>query len=136
MNMAAPTTLKTNKDLRKFGITVSIPLLLIGSYLWWKDSGASLYLLSAGGALLVLGLLAPSTLKYVEIAWMKFAAVMSFIMTRVILTIAFVFVITPFGILLRLMGKDLLELKIDKTRASYWSPVEPDGPQTRPDKPF
>jgi Saxitoxin biosynthesis operon protein SxtJ len=136
MNMAAPTAIKTNKELRKFGITVSIPLLLIGSYLWWKDSGVSLYLLSAGGALLVLGLLAPPTLKYVEIAWMKFATVMSFIMTRVILTIAFIFVITPFGILLRLMGKDLLELKIDKARTSYWSPVEPDGPQTRPDKPF
>jgi hypothetical protein len=127
---------KTNKELRKFGITVSIPMMLLGSFLWWRDSGAAVYVLSIGGMLLVTGLVFPVALKYVEIVWMKFAVVMSFIMTRVILTIAFFFVITPMGLILRLMGKDLLQMKIDNQLTSYWVPVEKDGPQTRPDKPF
>jgi len=127
---------KTKKELRKFGVTVAIPMLLLGSFLWWKESGAAMAVLSVGAALFFFGLIVPGTLKYVEIVWMKFAVVMSFIMTRVILTIAFFFVITPFGLMLRLMGKDLLQIKIDKQLASYWVPVEQDGPQTRPDKPF
>lgn len=127
---------KTKKELRKFGITVSIPMLLIGTFLWWKDSGAAVYVFSIGVALVVAGLLAPGTLKHVELIWMKLAAVMSFIMTRVILTLAFFFVITPFGLLLRMMGKDLLQMKIDERQDSYWVPVEEDGPGTRPDKPF
>ncbi len=130
------TTPKTKKELRKFGITVSIPMLLLGSLLWWKESGAASYIFSVAAVLFVLGIFAPAALKYVEIVWMKFAAVMSFIMTRVILTIAFFLVITPFGLFLRMMGKDLLQMKIDHRRTSYWVPVEKNGPQTRPDKPF
>jgi hypothetical protein len=45
-------------------------------------------------------------------------------------------VLTPFGLLLRLMGKDLLDLRVDPDRESYWIPAEPDGPATRPYKPY
>ena len=40
------------------------------------------------------------------------------------------------GLFLRLLGKDLLGLRLDPDRASYWDPVEEDGPATRPDKPY
>lgn len=127
---------KTDKELRKFGITVSVPFAVIGSYLWWKDAEAAPYILGVATGLFLFGLLWPQALKVVELVWMKLALAMSFVMTRVILTIAFVLVITPFGLLLRMMGKDLLQIKIDPRRRSYWEPVEVDGPQTRPDKPF
>jgi hypothetical protein len=67
---------------------------------------------------------------------MKFAEIMGAIMTRVILTLSFYVVITPFGLLLRLMGKDLLDIRMDRPRDTYWIPIEPDGPAFRSDKPY
>ena len=46
------------------------------------------------------------------------------------LTIFFLLILTPLGLLLRLLGKDLLALKRRKT-ASYWQAARPPGPFTR-----
>ena len=129
-------TEKTKKDLRKFGLVMTVPLALIGGYLWWKGRGAAPYVVGAAAFFLLSGLLVPQLLRPVEKIWMKFAEILSAIMTRVILTLAFYLVISPFGLLLRLLGKDLLNLRFDQERESYWIPVEPDGPASRPDRPY
>ena len=130
------TTPKTRSELRKFGLVMTVPLALIAGYLWWAGSSAWPYLAGAGAFFLLSGLLLPQILRPIEVAWMKLAEVLSAVMTRVILTLAYFLVMTPFGIVLRLMGKDLLKLKIEPERDSYWLPVEVDGPGTRPDKPY
>lgn len=127
---------RTRAELRKFGLTMAVPLTLLGGLAWWRGSDLSTWLWAAAGVFLVTGLILPGALGPVERAWMKLAWILSSIMTRVLLTLSFFLVITPFGWLLRLMGKDLLELRIDRERESYWVPVEPDGPATRPDKPY
>jgi len=127
---------KSVKELRKFGIVVSIPLAIIGLVLLWRQKDASYYILGISAYLFLSAALLPASLRLVEKGWMAFARVLSAIMTRFILVAAFVLVITPFGLFLRLIGKDLLQTKIDKKRVSYWVPVEEDGPQTRPDQPF
>ena len=127
---------KTTKELRKFGLVMTVPLALIGGYLWWKDNQTFLYLFSAAGFFLSTGLLVPQVLRPVEKAWMWFAEILGAIMTRVILTLAFLLVMLPMGLLLKLIGKDLLDLKMDPGRTSYWVPVEEDGPATRPGKPY
>jgi uncharacterized membrane protein len=43
---------------------------------------------------------------------------------RILLTLIFLLVVTPLGILLRLLGKDLLRLKRDPTAQTYWEPVK------------
>lgn len=127
---------KTKKELRKFGMVMAVPLALIGAYFWWKGRVAYPYVLGAAAFFLLSGLLVPQILRPIEKGWMKFAEVMSAIMTRVILTLAFFLVITPFGLLMRLMGKDLLDMRLEPDRETYWVPTEPDGPGTRPDKPY
>ena len=67
---------------------------------------------------------------------MKFAEIMGAIMTRVILTITFFLIVTPIGFIMRLAGKDSLGLRKNADASTFWIPVEPDGPGTRPDKPF
>lgn len=130
------TKQKTTKELRKFGFVMAVPLALIGGYLWWKGRGAYPYVLGVSGFFLLSGLLVPRLLGPIEWAWMKFAEVLGAVMTRVILTVAFFVVITPFGLLLRLLGKDLLGLRLDRGAPSYWVSVEADGPCSRPDKPY
>jgi hypothetical protein len=127
---------KTNNELRRFGLVMTVPLSLIGIYLWWKGRGTYPYVLGAAGFFLAAGFLTPGVLRPVEKVWMKFAEIMGAIMTRVILTLAFYVVITPFGLLLRLMGKDLLDIRMDRPRDTYWIPIEPDGPAFRSDKPY
>ena len=127
---------KSAKELRKFGIIVAIPFAIIGLVLLWRQKDASYYILGISAYLFLSATLLPASLRLVEKGWMAFARVLSAIMTRIILVVAFVLVITPFGLFLRLIGKDLLQTKSDKKRVSYWVPTEEDGPQTRPHQPF
>ncbi len=127
---------KSKKELRKFGLVMTIPLALIGGYLLWRGRALTLYLLILAAFFLISGLLFPSILRPVERIWMKIAEIISAVMTRVILTLTFYLVITPIGLILRFMGKDLLGKKSEPNRKSYWVPVEEDGPCNRPGKPY
>ena len=54
----------------------------------------------------------------------------------VILSITYFLVMVPTGLVFRLMGKDLLQKKLDPDADSYWIDAEADGPWTRPEKPY
>lgn len=122
--------------LRKFGLVMAAAWAVLASVSWWRSSPAAVYL--AGLAIVFLGpaILWPRALGPVERAWMTFANVLSVVMTRVILTLTFYLVITPIGLLLRLLHKDVLGLRADRKAQSFWLPIEPNGPSTRPDKPY
>ena len=127
---------KSNQELRKFGIVMAIPLTIIAALLFWKGRPAAPYFLGLAVLFLSSGMIAPRILAPVERIWMAFAGVLSVVMTFVILTLTYYIVITPMGLLLRLFGKDLLQLKFHADQKSYWIEVEPDGPCSRPDKPY
>jgi len=110
----------TSKELRKFGLTIGIFLALLAGLLFWKEKPASVYVAYIAGAFLLPGLLAPMMLKPIFIGWMSFAIVMGFFMTRVILFVLFSLVFAPAGIVLRILGKDILNQKIDRQTDSYW----------------
>lgn len=55
---------------------------------------------------------------------MRFASVLGWITTRLILGLFFFLVLTPVGLLMRLLGKDVLGEKLDPTTDSYWKKVE------------
>ena len=108
------------KDLRKFGLTVGIVLLLIAFFLIWKHKPSQFYFLSIGAILILSGLLFPLILFPLNKVWMTLAILLGWLITRVILSVLFYLVITPISLIARISGKHFLDLKIDKTRASYW----------------
>ena len=72
------------------------------------------------GVLVVWGLAAPLTLKPVYTTWMKFGHFMgSKIMTPLIMLIVFFAMFMPMGLVMRLFGKDLLSMRLDKGADSY-----------------
>ena len=73
-----------------------------------------------GSALIILGGIAPVTLKPIYKIWMVFAVIIGWIMTRVILSVLFFSIITIIGIFTRLIGKDFLNLKSNNNE-SYWN---------------
>lgn len=110
----------TKPELRKFGLTIGIFLLVIAGFLFWKQRPSFPYFAYIGGGFALLGLTAPIILKPIYKVWMSFAVVMGFVMTRVILTVLYFGMFTPIALLTKLLGKDLLDQRLDKNAASYW----------------
>lgn len=121
----------TRNELRKFGFTMSAVLLLVAAFLFWKQKPSMQYLLYAGLGLGVLGLILPQLLRPFYYFWMALAVLMGFVMTRVILTLLYFGLFTPIAVLVRLLGKDLLEERWNKNAETYWSkrPSAPFDPQ-------
>ena len=122
---------KSVTELRKFGYVMALVLVLLGGLLVWRGRPLGPYMLFLGAAFGVCGVLFPKLLAPVEYWWLKFGEKMSVVMTFLVLSLLFFFVFAPFGFVLRLLGKDLLQLKLSKKQESYWVPVEVDGPSTR-----
>ena len=122
----------TTKEARKFGLTIGIFLLGIAGLLFWKQRPGFASFAYAGAGFAALGVLVPALLKPVYKVWMSFAAVMGFIMTRVILTVLFFGLFTPASLVAKLLGKDLLEQRWDKKAGTYWvkRPAAPFDPRS------
>ena len=108
------------KDLRNFGLTVGIALVIFGGVFWYFGKTYYPYVIGIGAALVLLGLLVPVVLKPLQKVWMTFAVVMGWVMTRVILSLLFFVVFTVVGLIARLGGKDFLSLKWKRADQSYW----------------
>ena len=108
-------------DLRKFGITIGILLMIIAGILFWKEKESFQIFLTIGAVLCVFSIVIPIALKPIYWIWMIFATILGWIMTRVILSILFYVIITPIGLISRLFGKQFLELKWNEKNSTYWN---------------
>lgn len=105
---------------RSFGLSVGAISLAIGVVNWWRGHDRTALVLSVAGALLLLGgLLAPALLSGVHRLWWKLAGVLGWINSRILLTILFLGVFTPVGMVLRLLRRDALRFE---RRDSSWEP--------------
>ncbi|MEM8963630.1 MAG: SxtJ family membrane protein [Acidobacteriota bacterium] len=107
-------------ELRKFGLVVGGVFLAIGAFFAWRGADWYAIPIYIGSPLVVLGAIFPPILKPVYYAWMSLAFTLGWVMTRVILTIAYVLMITPVGLFFRLTGRDALTRKPDREAATYW----------------
>ncbi|MGD8787330.1 MAG: SxtJ family membrane protein [Phycisphaerales bacterium] len=125
-------TQNQTSELRKFGVIMTIFFALLGGLFLWR--GRSYYwcffvlsLLFAG-----FGLALPAALGPVYKAWMKLSTIIGSFMSRLILIILFCLVLTPTALLLRMFGKDMLDISFKKNSSeSYWIPREARDSQNR-----
>lgn len=114
------------KEQRKFGLLVGSICIAIGiirwfihgfetiPYIWW----------TTGSILILLGLVCPKILQPILFLWLKLAEALNWIMTRLFLLITFYLIITPTGILYRLIKGDPLNRQWLPKDQSYWEEVE------------
>ncbi len=115
--------LKTGpRDLRKFGLMVGGVFAALGLIMLLRHKPHYPWFLTPGIILIVAGAVVPKALKYVYIAWMSLAIVLGLIVSTILLTLFFFLVVTPIGLVARMVGKDFLRLKLDKQASSYWIP--------------
>jgi hypothetical protein len=109
------------KELREFGLTIGVILAGIGAFALWRHKGAvALYLLGVGALFILLGMTLPGILKPPQKAWMTLSLVLGFFISRIILFILFCVVLTPIGLIARIVDKDMLNQRLEPHRTSYW----------------
>ncbi len=114
------------RDLRNFGITFGVVLGLLAGLLWWKGKDTYTIFVMLSLAFFSLGFLLPAILKPLQKAWMVFAVILGFFMTRVILSVLFYLVFTSISIIGRfIFKKQFLDVKLDESAESYWVRREP-----------
>ncbi|NQU95361.1 MAG: hypothetical protein HQ549_03925 [Candidatus Omnitrophica bacterium] len=116
----------TRKELREFGLTIGVILVILGAVTLWRGKPTYPYFLGVGALFIALGLTLPGILKPLQKVWMSFAVIMGFFVSRIILTILFYVVVTPIAIIVRILGKDILDQRIDKNRKTYWQKRSPE----------
>lgn len=112
----------SKKSLRKFGIVIGIILITIVIIFLWNSVSWKVLLLTLGGILLLNGIFIPNSLKDIYKIWMGFAFALGWVVSRIILTILFVFILTPIGLLAKIFGKEFIDLNFNKKNNSYWIP--------------
>ena len=122
--MTAKTPELSTQELRKFGFTTgAIVAILFGILLpWLFTHGYPYWPWILAGVLGLWALIAPATLKPVYNGWMKVGHVLGWINTRIILGLMFYTVFFVVGLVLKILGKDPMSRKIDKSAESYRVP--------------
>lgn len=110
----------TPKELRQFGLVVGGMVTVIGLWpLVFRSESPRLWAMILGGLLIVLGAVVPRSLKQVHHGWMKVGHVLGSINTRIILSIIYYLLITPMGLVMRLIGKDSMHRAFAQNADTY-----------------
>ena len=113
------------RELRNFGLLFSALGLIAGFFMIWKDHGHVWIPFALAGVFLLTGLAAPKLLAPFHRLWMRFAALLAWFNTRLLLSLFFFLVMTPMGLAMRLFGRDVLHKKTERSAASYWIKRDP-----------
>ena len=105
---------------RSFGLLFFIVFLAIS--LWPLKSQEDLRLWAFILALIffVLGILNSKFLTPLNKLWMKFGIFLGSIISPFVMGVVFFMVVTPVGLIMRSLGKDLLRIKKSKSASTYW----------------
>jgi hypothetical protein len=113
---------------RTFGMVLAVFFALIGLLPLLRGHPLRLWALPLSGIFLLAALVAPAMLAPLNRVWTALGALLHKITNPIILGVFFYLVFTPFGSLLRLLGKDFLRLKWVPDGESYWILRRPPGP--------
>ena len=113
---------------RSFGIVFFVVFLLIALYPVINNEEIRVWSLIVSLIFLVLGLLNSKILNPLNQIWFKFGVLLGRIISPFIMAIIFFFVVTPIGLIMRTLGKDILNLRYN-TKKTYW--IEKTGPKSK-----
>ena len=112
--------MKPQSSNRSFGILFFILFLVIGLWPLKNTENPNLYILIISGIFLVLGILNSKILSPFNKAWIKLGELLGTIIAPIVMALVYFVVLTPISLIVRISGKDLLELKFLKKRETYW----------------
>ena len=113
---------------RSFGIVFFIVFLLVALYPLTYGGDIRNWIILISLIFLFLGLLNSKILTPLNKLWFKFGIFLGKIVSPIIMGIIFFLIVTPIGLIMRILRKDILNLKYNKNK-SYW--IEKNGPKSK-----
>jgi len=104
---------------RSFGIVFFIVFLLISIYPIFNEGSIRLWSLLIAVIFLILGLFNSKFLTPLNKAWFKFGMILGKFISPIVMGVIFFGVVTPISLIMKIFGKDLLNLKKNK-KTTYW----------------
>ena len=111
--------IKNKTTNRSFGIVFFIVFLIVSLWPLLNNDQIRYWALFVSILFLLLGIINSKVLTPLNKIWFKFGILLGKIVSPVVLAIIFFLVVTPTGLIMRMLGKDLLKLKKNKNK-TYW----------------
>ena len=111
--------IKVNSN-RSFGIVFFFVFLIISLWPLINENPLRVWSIYVAIIFLILGLINSNLLKPLNTLWFKFGKLLGSIVAPIIMGIVFFVVITPTGLIMKIIGKDLLNNKYNNKNKSYW----------------
>jgi len=105
---------------RSFGLLFFIVFLVISLWPLKFQEDLRLWAFILSSIFLVLGVLNSKFLTPLNKLWLKFGFFLGSIMSPIVMGIVFFIVVTPVGLIMRFLGKDLLRINKNKFVSTYW----------------
>ena len=112
--------MKSQSSNKSFGLLFFAVFLIIG--LWPLKNGENLniYFITASVVFLILGLLNSKLLTPLNKSWIKLGEILGIIIAPIVMALVYFVILTPVSLIVRMFGKDLLNLKFLKEKDTYW----------------
>ena len=110
---------KNKSTNRSFGIVFFIVFLIVAFYPFFNNEDIRVWSLFIAIIFLILGLLNSKILTPLNSVWFRFGLLLGKIVSPVIMGIIFFTIVTPIAFFMRILGKDLLNLRYNNDK-SYW----------------
>ena len=105
---------------RSFGLVFFIVFLIVALWPLKYEEDIRLWSLALSIIFFILGILNSKLLTPLNKLWFKFGILLGSIVSPIVMGIVFFLVVTPIGIIMRFLGKDLLKTNKEKNASTYW----------------
>ena len=105
---------------RNFGLVFFTIFLILSIWSLMYENPIRVWSLLISIIFLILGLTSSKILTPLNQLWFKFGMLLGGIISPIIMVVVFFIVITPIGLFMKIMNKDLLNKKYDKKKITYW----------------
>jgi hypothetical protein len=113
---------------RGFGMVFAAVFAIVGCWPLLDGAAPRLWALAIAAAFLAATWLAPRTLGPLNRLWTRFGLLLARVMNPLVLGLLFYGVVTPMGLVMRMLGKDPLRRRFEPGAQSYWIERRPPGP--------
>jgi hypothetical protein len=110
------------RELRLFGLLLLGFAALVGGLVWWRTGQVELAAWVGGGvgALALVYLAVPPLRRFIYLGWIYLTFPIGWTISALLLAVTYYGVVTPVGMVMRLVGRDPLQRRRSPERESYW----------------
>jgi di/tricarboxylate transporter len=118
--------LSTHRTLRQFATAWLVFFSVFGAHQYFARGHHTVGIIVMSAAVIIglLGLIQPSSIRWLFVTWMMAAFPIGWVLSQIMLALMFYGLLTPVALFFRLRGRDVLQRKSAPDRLSFWIPKQ------------